>query len=259
MRDSIHRAYMSILPANVELPSMETICCSHNLPDANALTEVFHVDSRDFDSFQATRENENLHELHRIAETPELVEYTRFSYPVNNALHVYNKQKSDIPAIMNPVRNSDMHLAATIENQLHGFVAKTPFIVYTGTRHSPIHNSVNIGGYYHAQLPAFVSTTTNFDTARFFAAHDHETDHSGIHRDILSGSKHILKLHIVPGTNIGSVKHFARFETEKEMLLNRGYNIMINPIPTKATDSYTKKSAYVWDTWLTNRTPKQIK
>ena len=256
MTDSISRAYSSILPKDITLPDLETVCCIHS-QEQNDLTEVFQVDRRSMTpTYVELKQHDDLHNENAISPTPDLEKYVGFSRPINNALHEHSQtgavRKINIP---------DIESAKQIESDLSGAIANKNFTVYTGLKHSPFHSSVNIGGYHHAHMPAFVSTSTHLNTAEFFAGYDRETNHNpAIHGgEIENGAKHVLKLHITPGANIGSVKNFAKYDTENEMLLNRGYNVMVNPRPTRLEKApMALAPTYVWDAWLTRRTPKKL-
>lgn len=256
--DPITRAYASILPTDISLPDMETVCCQHSQPSSeHELTEVFQGDRDNFIArFSEMKRFDKLHEDHAAEETPALKEYTSFSRFVNSALHNHSQGKP-----LTKATSKDLADAGKIEEDLSPYTAKQAFHVYTGVAKSPIASAVSIGGYLHAHLPAFASTSTDLSTAEFFAAHDHTTEHNQFshHGHIMSGAKHVLRIHVVPGTNIASVKHFAKYQSENEMLLNRGYNVMINPRPTYLPPKVHGTSAtYMWDTWLTHKTPKKL-
>ena len=256
MNDTIARAYSSIIPSNIVLPNLETMCCTHSQPHEQ-LDEVFTGDRRNFTyNFIEGKKHDDLHEEHTAEPTSSLREYTSFSFPVNSAMHNYSNTGT-----VKPSQKQDVELAKKIENDLTPYQAKKPFTVYTGLRYSPFKAATNIGGYFHAHMPSFVSTSTDLHTAEFFAAHDHDTEHNPSlhHGDIEPGSKHVLKIHVVPGTNIASVKKFSKYESENEMLLNRGYNVMINPRPTYLPPKGQGLSpTYMWDTWVTRRTPRKL-
>ena len=256
MTDTIARAYSSIIPSDLKLPDLETICCNHSQP-REKLEEVFTGDRRNFTyNFSEGKKYDELHEQHAAEATDPLREYTGFSFPVNSALHGHSQTGQ-----IKPTQVQDIELAKKIENDLMPYQAKKPFTVYTGLRYSPFKSAMNIGGYFHAHMPSFVSTSTDLHTAEFFAAHDHDTEHdqSLHHGSIEPSAKHVLKIHVTPGTNIASVKNFSRYDSENEMLLNRGYNVMVNPRPTYLPPKGQGLGpTYVWDTWVTRRTPRKL-
>lgn len=123
--------------------------------------------------------------------------------------------------------------------------------LYTGVKTSPATtagvkwNSTRPIKMMH--LPAFTSTSTNFDVAHSFTepdytTHHYESDHHGI---ILPNARHIIELNFN-----GSIPHAASLinhvgsSTEEEVLLGPNHRFELHPRPTKlnTADGVT----YIW-------------
>lgn len=74
----------------------------------------------------------------------------------------------------------------------------------------------------HVHLPAFTSTSTDSGQAVEFAK---------IHGN--TGVKHVLKIQVPKGHPSISVRHLSSFPSEEEVLLHRGTQLKIDPIPHK--------------------------
>lgn len=125
------------------------------------------------------------------------------------------------------------------------------FKLYTGVQISPVAtaglewNSTRPIKLLH--LPAFTSTTTNFDVATRFTSRDriaqhHESDHHGV---ILPGARHILELNFygsIPDA-ASMIKHVGA-KHEEEVLLGPNHTFELHPRPTFLSGYHDP--LYVW-------------
>lgn len=134
--------------------------------------------------------------------------------------------------------------------------------VYTGLKDSPAKHFTGEGSA-KVHLPAYTSTSTQYRIAKNFTSgkpisKEHLEKHSPINSDYKKNTKrstadHVLKIHLPKGTKAGSVKHFATFEKENEILLHRGHNIEIHPHPT-----IDKDGTHVWHARIISHTPDKV-
>jgi hypothetical protein len=169
------------------------------------------------------------------------------SKSINNALWEHHIHGTDIPMhIISHVRG--------IESVLHTNIQANGVRLYSGLRQSPVTsagiewNSTRPKKLIH--LPAFTSTSTDFDTATLFTDEDHDTIHheSDHHGIIESGARHIIQLNF--GNKISSIASLKKHSSssENEVILGRGHEFFLNPRPTKIEDDGFHSPVYLWNT-----------
>jgi hypothetical protein len=252
--DKIGKAYMAMKRPK-KYPTLETVFGSHS---RESLTEdTQRIDQyADTDHYADYKKEDSIHEKHKLTGASDdvsnsFVSYTKDSYHINKTLHKHyggeelnQHDTKQIPHIKNISGHLDKHLATE------------HFHVFTGVKHSPFKNIANVNGNHMVHLPSFTSTTTNVKKAVSFSMEDHETKHDpNVHSgDIDKSARHVLKIHVHPGVSIASVRHLSTNSHEEEMLMNRGYNLNIDPKPTKIEGS--KFNVYVWNAYPVSRRGK---
>lgn len=123
--------------------------------------------------------------------------------------------------------------------------------LYTGVKISP----ASVAGFEWnstrpvklLNLPAFTSTSTNFDVVSRFANFDnvslhHESDHHGV---IEPGAKHIIELNFPEKLHDAvSMLNHSNSPHEEEVLLGPNHTFELHPRPTKIEGTFAP--TYVW-------------
>ena len=252
MSDKIAKAYIAMKKPK-RFPSLFGCFGSHS--DESLTEEIQSSHSYVMDDRYHSDEayEDHIHETHKLHDdlNDSVSKYTRKSYFVNSMLHHhYNDKIHD--------RDHVDH-AKEIEQSLNKNVSKEHFHVYTGLPHSPFKNVSTVAGNHMVHMPAFTSTTTNFRKALIFSQRDDTTKHdAAVHSGRVEPmASHVLKIHVHPGTSIASVRHIAHYSKENEMLLNRGYDMRIDPVPTKVHHE-SDMPLYVWNAYPVARRPRNI-
>ncbi len=214
------------------------------------LNEVYEGDSKDFG--HTTEEAKHIHHLLDIpAPTPNIKSSLDYysgngSFDINdhlwkNYLHGYNSIPAKFKRHIDNI-NSVLKPSTTVGH----------LKLYTGLQTSPADlgamewNSTRPIKLMH--LPAFTSTTTNFNVAARFSipvgkTQHHESDHHGI---ILPNSRHILELNFHDNIHqAGSIMNHSAAPHEEEILLGPNHSFELHPRPTKI-QGYTDDPLYVW-------------
>lgn len=176
-------------------------------------------------------------------------DYSKNSTQINSYLH---DKHNNVPDRYNSVGVDDK--VKTLTDAINTAKIKDHIHVFTGLKDSPtrfFNGSDKEKKDVH--LPAFTSTTTSRPTAIKFASgtDDNTNGAHGIEHD--THNRHILKIHVPAGTSGASIIEHAMIPEEKEILLNRGHNISIDPIPDKISDNI-----YQWNARITSHTPKEL-
>ncbi len=264
MSDKIAKAYIAMKKPK-RFPSLQTSFGKHSekveekpqskeeekkpLKEAIPFSNSYVMDDKNFDDAHT----DSIHEKHKLHDDIDgLVEqYTHTSRDINSALHQhYNSEPHD---------REQIEVAKKIETALNKNVAQEHFHVYTGIHHSPFKNIATVGGNHMVHLPAFTSTTTHFRKAMIFSNVDKTTKHNpAIHSgDVEPMANHVLKLHIHPGVSIASVRHIAKYKGEHELVMNRGYDLKIDPVPTRIHHE-ADRPVYVWNAYPVERRGRNL-
>lgn len=249
MTDKIAKAYMAMKRPKL-YPALQTVFGKHSAPLEEAIT-VSHSYVMD-DPLHDTKERDRLHKDHSIHMDEDALKdirgYTTLSFMVNSALHKHYNDGEIFD-------HESIGKAKNIEKILDKHEAKENFHVYTGLRHSPFKAIANVNGNHMVHLPAFTSTSTSFRKASSFSAVDKDTKHdANVHGGIVEPmAKHVLKIHVHPGVSIASVRDLSENKHEHEMLMNRGYDLKIDPSPVKAKHEGGSSELYVWNAYPVSR------
>jgi hypothetical protein len=215
------------------------------------LTEVYHSEYRNIlDSANTQEEQDRIHAALEIPSINQHVKHylTSGSVEINNALWEHHRNGTKVPEhILRHVNG--------IESILHKHIINIPGVkLYTGIPHSPV-NMVGVNWTPHREkklirLPAFTSSTTDFDTAVRFTNEDgktihHESEHHGV---VKPNARHILELNFGAGiVSAASVKKHAPSD-EHEILLGRGHEFFLHPRPIQIENSGYTSPIYLWKT-----------
>ena len=239
-------------------PSMETSFGQHSRDkvvneeiDPNDLSNDYH---RDIHLQRAP--------MHTDKMTPEEIDavkkYTDDSKDLNRSLHsIYNgANKVEIHNYDDNVDRAKMIDTALDKHQTHD-----DFHVYTGVRRSPSrYFEKDASGNLKptiVHLPAFTSASSSKLNAEGFTkmvSHENDENHG-----ITERTNHILKIHVPKGSKAASVAALSWLPTEKEILLHRGYNIEVDPHPTKETSGIVKSEPlHVWHARIIEHKPTNL-
>lgn len=189
-----------------------------------------------------------IHDFNAVETSNAVRKYAMSSSDMNGVLHTLHGN-TDRPVHGNVVNNNKKHIKA-LDEVLNNSKMHADTHVFTGLPHSPIKHFKDMkakkGESITIHHPAYLSTSTSYETAKFFASKPSEVTKPG-------AEKHVLKLHIPQGTKGGSIRHLATFADENEVLLHRGHNIEIHPNPTIDHDG-----THVWHAKVVSHTPKHI-
>ncbi len=267
MSDKIAKAYIAMKRPK-RFPSLQTSFGEHSkkqeeppkepeskeddkkpLKEAIASSTTYVMDDKNYDDDHT----DHIHESNKLHDDVDgLVEqYTHNSRDINSALHKhYNSDPHD---------RDQIEIAKKIEKALDKNVAKEHFHVYTGVHHSPFKNVATVGGNHMVHLPAFTSTSSHFRKAMIFTNRDDTTKHDpAVHSGHIEPmSNHVLKIHIHPGVSIASVRHIAKWKSENELIMNRGYDLRIDPVPTRVHHE-SDKPLYVWNAYPVERRGRNL-
>lgn len=189
-----------------------------------------------------------IHEHNRVESNNAARKYAMSSAEMNGTLHTLHGGTAK-PVSDSTINNNKKHIK-DLDDVLNKSKIHADTHVFTGLPHSPEKHfkemNAKKGESITIHHPAYLSTTTDYDTAKFFASRP-GTNKAG------TGEKHVLKIHLPQGTKGGSIKHLASFPEENEVLLHRGHNIEIHPHPT-----IDKDGTHVWHAKVVSHTPKHI-
>ena len=235
-----------------QYPSMETSFGSHSVKELQeeVSTTPGKITAAEQISQHKTAEEKSIHNSNKVNRNNAIGEYTFDSYNINTALH----EKNARPTIKKHIEGIDAALdKSKLDRDTH---------VYTGLKDSPAKHFGSTGTA-KVHLPAYTSTTTKYKIAKHFTvakpiSKEHLEKHSQINSDYNKDTKkstvdHVLKIHLPKGTKAGSVKHFAEYPSENEILLHRGHNIEIHPHPT-----IDKDGTHVWHARIISHTPDKV-
>ena len=198
--------------------------------------------------------------------------YTSDSGNISDLLHKMYKG-STVPN----ANNLNIEEIKMLDDIMYHHPIKRSIIVYHGTKYSPFKlwfkDRVPLNQPVLEHFPAYISTSTDFDTASIFAREDEIVIPRDITKYIRGNKKdfidnetynddyfidnekynhdqsndaiatpNILKIRVPRGTPGLSVESISDHPGENEILLGRGLEIQINPYPT-----YIKENGLVWD------------
>ena len=263
--------------ANTKLHAIETVFGHHSQPEPMyAMKTVFghHSQSKpikeavfkkDVNWYDHVTEKD-IHDDHDATpntkdEKNALLHYSHGSRDINEFLHrSYRGEKT--PATLSKNKKLIKHLDKLLDHS----TIKYDTHVYTGLPESP-HIAWEKTGTspkkpVKAILPAFTSTSTNYDIAKNFAKFHRNPDyvtHKPRNSDAPNESKygnkgnHILKLELPEGTHAASIRSHSNYDEENEVLLHRGHQIEIDPRP-----SVDQHRNYVWHGRIIGHSPHEI-
>jgi len=137
-----------------------------------------------------------------------------------------------IKGIDHPSIKSYIHNISALDNLTRDHI-KTPheLDLFTGIHTDP---SKITNKYGKVHLPAYTSSTTNYDTGKFFAKLK-----SGAGDSPKSGIvSHVLRIKYPKDSNGAYIAHHSNHTSEHEFLLPRGLTLKIHKNPTKMIDKY---------------------
>lgn len=179
----------------------------------------------------------------------DITKYTDSSYGLNSYLHATRNGHDTSTQTMN--RDWANRLTDTLSKQS----TKEPYDVYTGINHSPAKyfTSQKELGPVQVHLPAFTSTSTKRRTASLFSRRSQDPNDSKHGVKSEADVKHIIKIHMPTGTQAASVMPYSFSAHEHEVLLNRGHNIEVDPIP-----EHIGNNTYQWNAKIVGHTPDKL-
>lgn len=193
-------------------------------------------------------DEERIHDFNTVETSNAVRKYGMSSSDINGTLHTLHGS-TDKPVHGNKINDSKKHIKA-LDDVLNNSKINHDTHVFTGLPHSPEKHFKDMNAKKGQSItihhPAYMSTSTSYETAKFFASKPSEVTKPG-------AEKHVLKLHLPQGTKGGSIRHLATFKDENEILLHRGHNIEIHPHPT-----IDKDGTHVWHAKVVSHTPKHI-
>lgn len=249
--DKIAKAYLAMKKPK-RYPSLFGSFGSHSTEVIQEAIESHHSYVMD-DKYYDTVEEDRVHDAHKLHDdlNESVSKYTKRSREVNGMLHGhYNDEPHD---------RSHVDHAKEVEQSLNKNVAHEHFHVFTGLPHSPFKRTAVVAGNHMVHMPAFTSTTTDFRKSLIFAQRDDTTKHNAsVHSGKVEPmAYHVLKIHVHPGVSIASVRHVAHYSKENEMLMNRGYDMKIDPVPTRVHHE-SQAPLYVWNAYPVARRPRDV-
>lgn len=218
------------------------------LKKLSTLTEVYSGKESQFHIDDSTAGK--IHSLLELSDQPQHVMKSLIHYSQNGSKdinnHLWEKYKNDV--------SIPDHILQHISNISSALKSHTPvngLTLYTGVHESPATtagfewNSTRPIKLLH--LPAFTSSSTNFNTAVRFTAVDktsihHESDHHGI---ILPRARHVIQLNFeekIPSA-ASMIKH-STDPQEEEVLLGPNHSFELHPRPTLIKEY--EDPVYVW-------------
>ena len=190
--------------------------------------------------------------------------YTSDSGNISDLLHKMYRG-STVPN----ANNLSLEEIKMLDDIMYHHPIKRSTIVYHGVRDSPFRlwykDRVQLNQPVLEHFPAYISTSTDFDTAFKFAREDEVVVPKDITNyirgnrqyfidyelflepyelepDYFITTQNILKIRVPRGTPGLSVESITLHPGENEILLGRGLEIQINPYPT-----YIKEYGLLWD------------
>jgi hypothetical protein len=256
-----------------KLPLIQTVFGSHSKPakkqkivfkhgqdDLSTMHEsakdLSKEDHRGQTEIHSAKDENKIHSDNKTKENNALFRYTEGSRIVNKSLYNLHAKKQK-PSNADHIKQIDQALnSEKIKHDTH---------VFTGLSRDPREhwskNNKNKPVVVHH--PAYISTSTKYSEAHFFAEPDLNDHHSEEHHKPLNHDapkldkdsmvQHVLKIHVPAGTHGGSVSHQSEHPHENEILLHRGHDIEIHHQPTIHPDG-----THVWHGRIVNHNPKQV-
>lgn len=261
--------------ANTKHHAIETVFGHHSQPEPYIPKTVFGKHSQSKPIKEAFNGDLNRHdtyiehEIHRDHdaepktkdEKNALDHYTHISRHINELLHkTYRGEKTHASLTKNKsvVKHLDKlldHSSVKYDTHVYTGLPESPHIAWKKTK-TPTNKPVK------AILPAYTSTSTDYQIARNFAKRDTNPDyktHKPRNPDAPKESEygnsgnHILKLHVPKGTRAASIRSHSKYDEENEVLLHRGHQIEIDPHPS--VDNYRN---YVWHGRVVGHNPHDV-
>lgn len=213
------------------------------------LNEVYHGNRKQFSSDDVA--SQKLHDLLTIDKPKTLSVANSLSHYSGSGFDQINKHLWNNHVLGNDIPQDVKTHVENIKSVLIPETKVDNAKLYTGVKISP----AAVAGFEWNStrpvkmltLPAFTSTSTNFDVVSRFANRDnvsvhHESDHHGV---IESGAKHIIELNF-PETihNAASMLNHSNSPHEEEVLLGPNHNFELHPRPTKIDGTFGP--TYVW-------------
>lgn len=171
------------------------------------------------------------------------------------------------------LKQYQQHIDA-MDKSLAKNILKKDYVLYTGLRESPA-DAFSLYNHPRTEpipvhLPAYTSTTTDFNVAQNFtrpaSAQGTRSQHELLsptgkklkskpasdRRSIMD----VLRIFVPAGTTGGSLKDLSKYGGEHEILLPRGLDIIISPKP-QVIDAGLR-IVYVWNAKVTGHRPQPI-
>jgi len=230
--------------------------------DKSLMTEVYSGSTNDF--LEDESEEARIHAALKIVPQSSRVKHSIDHYggsgsqDINHFLWHHHLHESPVPA---HIKSHVDHLDSILLPKTYVGATK----LYTGVQVSP---ATTAGMEWNStrakkllQLPAFTSTSTNFDAASLFTAVDstskhYESDHQGI---ILPNARHVIELNFDEHVyNAASMLGHTGAGNEREVLLGRGHEFELHPRPTLVLDHLTNP-VYVWKAFHSQHLPRPKK
>lgn len=259
MKDLISQSHLAVLASLNRNLDIRPLCVVAGL-DRGCLTEVYQ---NSFNHFETNIDDQ--YEIHHSMEIPKGNHSLDYyggagSSSINNALWENFKNGNSLFGVEHHIKKLDSIMR---EESIH----HSPFNLYTGLPKSPVSLAGSEWDQSRAHkllyFPAYTSTSTDVTTATLFTKRDDESDHheSDHHGVIEKGARHVLQLHYPNGKihSAASVMNHVGNNTEMEVLLGRGHEYVLNPRPTKVTNSEFHDPIYVWHATYGPRKPNPQK
>lgn len=236
------KSFKDFIKSN-QLPTLVTIFGSHSSPNQK-LKEDASAQQNKIGEHSSADEHK-IHDNNKVETNNAVRRYAMSSAEMNGVLHTLHGN-TDKPAKAEAINHNKKHIAA-LDDALKNSSIHSDTHVFTGLTHSPEKHfkdaNTKKGESVVVHHPAYLSTSTSYDTAKFFASKPKNK----------TREKHVLKIEVPKGTKGGSIKHMASYPEENEVLLHRGHNIEIHPRPTIDSDG-----THVWHAKVVSHTPKHI-
>ena len=193
--------------------------------------------------------------------------YSVHSLRTNSSLYAAHDGIIDpMPEIVDRVKKLDKAFKST--------KSKKDGVVYTGVRGSVFHN-FDSDSPANIHIPSYISATTGPNIAASFAHPDSDhqeyklntdqvktlSDRHGLDPSIFSKRiRHVLRLHVPAGSKAHSIVGISKNPHEHEVLIHRGHDITIDPIPHSVhkdvfAGDQDKGRLIVWNATLGKRKP----
>ena len=193
-------------------------------------------------------------ELSPEKETAALARYTKGSRDINDKLHQNfhaNRTKND-----KVVKSLDKAMTRQTTKDM---------ILFTGVKQSLIvawkKYGANLMEPIRLHLPAYTSTSTDFEKACGFASPEKDMPH--VYRQIQKfkksyGYPNVIAIRVPKGTPCVSVMEISHYDTEDEILLPRGIDILVRPEAAYTRPSDWGTGFFIWYADLVGHRPMEI-